>query len=549
MVYQPGWLNFWLSRGISLFFFNYAGYGRSTGKPSPSRIAHDGESVIRYLKSKGITQIGVYGRSIGGVTGCHLARHHPDVVQLLIADRTMSTLENAARYLYGAWASSGIKLTAMMADNVDNFLQVRAYKLLIVDPNDTMIVDLAALRTAVAMHVLEQMTPEERFVVGDDVLVNVAEIWQFFAALFAICESDDDFSMDSSETRQARQLTFLRDESRTDFRLKVSESGSTQTTSAGGLSKERPVGVPWLEDNAMLVRSIMTSHCDQLRSALDIVGEGLEGGGVTLNDALTDNPNCPCLALQCTLANLQVWGTLGEHSEDGELGADMQAADRDIEQFLRKDTDGEYRMPTRLSMQRLVELGRSLSPEMLTTYHRRFARARVGNVRREFRRRLSALQNALTQTAGCNSTSSGASGSSGAGVGDTQAGENAERLLRTVLHHLTAVESFVSNLSRFFKSVDLAVPYSRQQGHGVETPNAMDEVTALSSESSDEKILEGLKGSGAVPQPQIDHATSGYIMHVDCGHNGLLDEVELRQLSLHLRAAGFGRTPNEGLVL
>ena len=151
MLYQAGWLSFWLSRGISLFLFNYAGYGQSTGKPSPSRIAHDGESVIRYLKSKGITQIGVYGRSIGGVAACHLARHHPDVVQLLITDRTMSTLENAARYMYGAWAASGIKLTAMMADNVDNFWEVRAYKLLIVDPNDTMIVDLAALRTAVAM--------------------------------------------------------------------------------------------------------------------------------------------------------------------------------------------------------------------------------------------------------------------------------------------------------------------------------------------------------------------------------------------------------------
>jgi len=376
--------------------------------------------------------------------------------------------------------------------------------------------------------------------------MNIAEIWQFFSVFFAICEFDDDFSMDPTEMRQARQPTFLREESRTDFRLKVSESGSTHTTSGGGLSKERLVGVPWLEDNAMLVRSIMTSHCDQLRSALDIVGEGLEGGGVSLNDALTDNPNCACWALRCTLANLQVWGTLGEHSEDGELGTNMQVADRDIEQFLRKDADGEYLMPTRVSMQRLVELGRSLSPEMFTTYHRRLARARVGHVRREFRRRLSALQNALTQTAGCSSTSSVASGSSGAGAGDTQAGENAERLLRTVLHHLTSVESFVSNLSRFFKSVDLAVPYSKQQGHGVETQHVTEESASPSSDSSDEKTLEGLKASGAVPQPKIDHAASGYIMHVDCGHNGLLDEVELRQLSLHLSAAGFGRTLSEG---
>jgi len=123
------------------------------------------------------------------------------------------------------------------------------------------------------------------------------------------------------------------------------------------------------------------------------------------------------------------------------------------------------------------------------------------------------------------------SGSPGGGVEDKQAGENAERLLRTVLYCLTAVESFASSLNGFFKSVDLAVPYNRQHGHGEET---MQEVARVLSDSSDETILEGLKRSGAVPQPQIDHATSGYIMHVDCGHNGLLGEVELRQLSLHL---------------
>jgi len=317
------------------------------------------------------------------------------------------------------------------------------------------------------------------------------------------------------------------------------------------------VGVPWLEDNATLVRGIMTSHCDQLRSALDIVGEGLEGGGVSLNDALVDNPNCACWALQCTLANLQVWGTLSKHREDGELGAEMQVADHDIEQFLSKDDH----MLTRVSMKRPEEAGQSLSPEMITAYHRRLARVRVGHVQREFRRRLSALQNVLMQPmqpAGCSSPcSGGANGSPIGGAGETQVGENAERLLRTVLHHLTAVESFVSSLSRFFKSVDLAAPYSRQHGRKVQAPqacpigratgspksrvsHAKEEAAVARSDSSDE----GLKGNAAMPQPNIDHATSGYIMHVDCGHNGLLDEDELRQLSLHLSAAGFGRTKN-----
>merc|ERR1719499_2493846 len=106
------------------------------------------------------------------------------------------------------------------------------------------------------------------------------------------------------------------------------------------------------------------------------------------------------------------------------------------------------------------------------TYHRRPAKNRASHARKEFRRRLSVLQNALTQPAACGITSDSASGSSVGGSGDTQASENAERLLRTVLHHLNSVESFVSSLSRFFKSVDVAAPYGRQHGHGCEAPQS-----------------------------------------------------------------------------
>ncbi|CAE8629949.1 unnamed protein product, partial [Polarella glacialis] len=147
MVYQGGILNFWLSRGCNILFFNYAGYGRSSGKPSPARVAEDGEAVVKFLQSRGVKQIGIYGRSIGGIAACHLARRFPEVVKIVIADRTMSTLEGAARYMYGSWAAKGLRATSMVATNTDNFWEVRCHKLLICDPKDTMILDLAALRT------------------------------------------------------------------------------------------------------------------------------------------------------------------------------------------------------------------------------------------------------------------------------------------------------------------------------------------------------------------------------------------------------------------
>lgn len=45
---------------------------------------------IKRLRLKG--KIGVYGRSIGGITACHLAAKYNDLCELLIVDRSMSEL-------------------------------------------------------------------------------------------------------------------------------------------------------------------------------------------------------------------------------------------------------------------------------------------------------------------------------------------------------------------------------------------------------------------------------------------------------------------------
>jgi len=38
--------------------------------------------------------IGIYGRSIGGITACHLAARYSDLVRVLICDRTLSELQS-----------------------------------------------------------------------------------------------------------------------------------------------------------------------------------------------------------------------------------------------------------------------------------------------------------------------------------------------------------------------------------------------------------------------------------------------------------------------
>jgi pimeloyl-ACP methyl ester carboxylesterase len=55
--------------------WNYRGYGRSNGQPSPTNLRHDAEIVLKYLReSMGIRgKVGVYGRSLGGIPTTHLA--------------------------------------------------------------------------------------------------------------------------------------------------------------------------------------------------------------------------------------------------------------------------------------------------------------------------------------------------------------------------------------------------------------------------------------------------------------------------------------------
>jgi len=100
MVNAPNayWLNFFLKRDINVMCWNYRGYGESEkgwfDTLSPSISKRDAERVlaftVRNLQLKG--KIGIYGRSIGGITACHLAHTYSNLVEVLICDRTLSEL-------------------------------------------------------------------------------------------------------------------------------------------------------------------------------------------------------------------------------------------------------------------------------------------------------------------------------------------------------------------------------------------------------------------------------------------------------------------------
>merc|ERR1712137_74214 len=338
------------------------------------------------------------------------------------------------------------------------------------------------------------------------------------------CEQNDDSTI-SNDQRTGSPLVPAQDHSCMDVRIKVGESGSSSESlrgriSVGGItSSNEIISTHWLEEHVSVVQRMMKPVLHQLRSAIDIVGENIEGGGATLDDVFTDYPHEPLLGLQGLLANLQVWGAFGERHgcpEDLSFGTPpspetesvgehrSSLSDSDIEFFLQSTHSNPIGL--------LREPEFPVSPECLEGYHHRLACIRVAQVRTEFCRRLGTLQQSLSH------------------VSEGQAGELPEQFVRSVLQHLHAVDSLVSSLARRFKTVKLAPPVATKNP---QVRSGVGELFKEDKSSPDNQSENTSKGT--LP----DRTAVGYLMHVSCGHNGVMTEANLRQLDLHLHAADF----------
>ena len=162
MVTSPNayWLNFFLKRDINVLCWNYRGYGESSRgfmeTVSPYKSKRDAEYVMAFivnkLRLKG--QIGVYGRSIGGLTPCHLANKYDNLVNALIVDRSFYELSSVPE--------GKIKgdCTAKLYDllswkwrtlNHSNFVTTTScYKIITCDPMDDTVDLFGNLATGVA---------------------------------------------------------------------------------------------------------------------------------------------------------------------------------------------------------------------------------------------------------------------------------------------------------------------------------------------------------------------------------------------------------------
>jgi len=507
MAYDTHWLDFYLSHGCSVFLFNYGGYGRSQGNTSTFTVAADGKAVVDFLKRRGFTQIGVHGRSIGGIPACSIAQAHPDVVKFLVADRTFASLGRVAKYSFGDWAAKALGLSATWADNLQPFLQARCHKVMICDPQDATVPDLSSLRTGVAVEALLQVPQADRLAPGEDRIRRLAEAWAFFDTLVAVCDREgQDFvaACEHSAKRPARQPVVGKPQVEPEGRLEAGEEDTQRlvTTWPRGEARKSNVDVRWLEEHVEIVQAVMSSHVDAIRLALDVVGTQLNAGGATLDDALSRGGlEDACEGLRCFVANIQVWGSL---SSSREAVGPAPGADVEVELFLSRRPD---HLESQKYIDRLNKVTAALSPDRISAHHRQLSRTLVAQVRWLFRQQLSALRRALEPNA-------------------RDDGSPASALCAAVLAQLREIEGFMTVLDRFLKCVDIAGNTAGAPASPADLISGVSVDTVASDDSE-----ECRDPVGARPlRPTIDRSVTGYLICIDCGHNGALSEAELQHL-------------------
>lgn len=99
-LYQHDWVEFYVNQGINVFLWNYRGYGRTKGSPTPQKFKRDGEIIVDYLKRiRHVEKVGIHGESLGGLVACYIANKCK--IDFVFADRTFASLKLVARYSFG----------------------------------------------------------------------------------------------------------------------------------------------------------------------------------------------------------------------------------------------------------------------------------------------------------------------------------------------------------------------------------------------------------------------------------------------------------------
>lgn len=86
-------------RGVSVFVFDYRGFGRSGGRVSESRIFDDALAAYDYVKKHSDAPIALYGESIGGPYAAYVAKHRGGV-RAVVLENSFPSLKDVGNAIY-----------------------------------------------------------------------------------------------------------------------------------------------------------------------------------------------------------------------------------------------------------------------------------------------------------------------------------------------------------------------------------------------------------------------------------------------------------------
>ncbi len=86
-------------RGISVFLFDYRGFGRSEGRVSESGTFEDSLAAYDYVVALGAKRIVLYGESIGGPYAAYVARERKGV-RAVVIENSFPSLMSLGNHLY-----------------------------------------------------------------------------------------------------------------------------------------------------------------------------------------------------------------------------------------------------------------------------------------------------------------------------------------------------------------------------------------------------------------------------------------------------------------
>ena len=87
-------------RGVSVFVFDYRGFGRSEGRASESKLYRDSIAAFDYVRAKGASRIVLYGESIGGPYAAYVAKERKDSVRAVVLENSFPSLKDLGNALY-----------------------------------------------------------------------------------------------------------------------------------------------------------------------------------------------------------------------------------------------------------------------------------------------------------------------------------------------------------------------------------------------------------------------------------------------------------------